>query len=46
VIPFAHTGHVIVDLLTLFPILVLAVWFIVMAVRSRGRDDRETGAGE
>jgi hypothetical protein len=41
---YAHAGHVIVDLLTLVPLVVLALWFIVMAIRARRQGG--TGAGE
>jgi hypothetical protein len=39
VLPFAHAGHVLVDLLTMVPVVVLAGWFLVMAVRDRRRDE-------
>jgi hypothetical protein len=35
--PFAHAGHVLVDLLTFSPVLVLVVWFAVIGVRDRRR---------
>ena len=35
--PVAHAGHVIVDLLTFSPVLVLVVWFAVISVRDRRR---------
>jgi hypothetical protein len=38
---FAHTGHVIVDLLTFVPVLVLLLWFVIAAVRDRRRERRE-----
>jgi hypothetical protein len=42
-LPVAHTGHVIVDLLTFSPVLVLIVWFAVISVRDRRRGpDRDT----
>jgi hypothetical protein len=37
VIPLAHTGHVLVDLLTFAPVLVLVVWFVIVAIRDRRR---------
>jgi len=39
--PFAHTGHVLVDLLTFIPVLVLLLWFVIAAVRDRRRESRE-----
>lgn len=36
---FAHAGHVLVDLLTMVPVVLLAGWFLVMAVRDRRRRD-------
>jgi hypothetical protein len=42
-LPVAHTGHVIVDLLTFSPVLVLIVWFAVISIRDRRRGpDRDT----
>jgi hypothetical protein len=38
---FAHAGHWLVDLLTLVPIAVLALWFVFVAIRQRRRDQRE-----
>ena len=38
VLPIAHTGHVLVDLLTFAPVLVLVLWFVVVAVRDRRRE--------
>ena len=35
VLPFAHAGHVIVDLLTFVPVLVLLLWFVIAAIRDR-----------
>jgi hypothetical protein len=40
-IPFAHAGHWIVDLLMLVPALLIALWFIGLAVRQRMRRERE-----
>jgi hypothetical protein len=39
-LPLAHAGHVIVDLLTVTPVLVLIVWFAFITIR-----DRRRGAG-
>jgi hypothetical protein len=36
----AHAGHWIVDALTLIPVALIAVWFLVLAVRDRRRRDR------
>jgi hypothetical protein len=33
----AHTGHVVVDLLTFAPVLVLVVWFVIVVIRDRRR---------
>jgi hypothetical protein len=45
-LPFAHAGHWAVDLLTLAPVLVLALWFLITGVRSRRRirSEAETAA--
>jgi hypothetical protein len=41
-VPFAHTGHVIVDLAMFAPVLVLVVWFTIVSIRDRRRSvDRE-----
>jgi hypothetical protein len=37
VLPVAHAGHVLVDLLTFSPVLVLVVWFAVIGIRDRRR---------
>jgi len=40
----AHAGHWLVNLLTLLPVVVLAIWFLGLAVRERrrrGRTDTE-----
>ena len=43
VVPVAHAGHVIVDLLTFSPVLVLVVWFAAISIRDRRRSaDRDT----
>jgi hypothetical protein len=39
-VPFAHTGHVLVDLLTMAPVLIIAAWFLVAAIRGRRRRSR------
>jgi hypothetical protein len=36
-LPLAHAGHVIADLLTFIPVLVLVIWFLIVAVRDRHR---------
>lgn len=40
-LPAAHTGHVLVDLLTVAPVVVLILWFAFVMIR-----DRRAGAGE
>ena len=42
-VPTAHAGHVLVDLLTVAPVIVLILWFAVITVRDRraGLDDKE-----
>jgi hypothetical protein len=40
-VPFAHAGHVIVDLLTFVPVLVLLLWFVIAAVRDRRKEEKE-----
>ena len=35
----AHAGHVLVDLLTVLPVLVLILWFVVITIRDRHRGD-------
>ena len=44
-VPVAHAGHVVVDLLTFAPVLVLVVWFAVVAIRDRasGRNGDRSG---
>jgi hypothetical protein len=43
-VPFAHTGHVLVDLLMFAPVLALVVWFAFVSVRDRRRGpDRDSG---
>jgi hypothetical protein len=42
VLPLAHTGHVVVDSLMFAPVLVLVIWFGIVAVRDRrGGVDRD-----
>ena len=36
-VPLAHAGHVLVDLLTVLPVLLLVVWFAIVTVRDRRR---------
>jgi hypothetical protein len=36
-LPLAHTGHVVVDLLMFAPVLILVIWFLIVAVRDRRR---------
>ena len=43
VLPFAHAGHWIVDLLTFVPVLVLLLWFVIAAIRDRRREEKEDG---
>jgi hypothetical protein len=35
--PMAHAGHVLVDLAFTAPVIGLALWFLVVAVRDRRR---------
>jgi len=39
--PLAHAGHVLVDLLTVLPALVLIVWFGIITIRDRRRGDED-----
>jgi hypothetical protein len=36
-LPLAHAGHVLVDLMTVAPVVVLLVWFGFIAIRDRRR---------
>jgi hypothetical protein len=36
-VPLAHTGHVLVDLATFAPVLLLVLWFAVISIRDRKR---------
>lgn len=38
-LPLAHSGHVLVDLLTVAPVILLILWFAVITVRDRRRGD-------
>jgi hypothetical protein len=43
--PLAHAGHVLVDLLTVLPVLILILWFGFITIRDRRRGvdhDEET----
>jgi hypothetical protein len=40
----AHAGHWIVDLLTILPVLLIALWFLFLAVRDRRRRGTEDDA--
>jgi hypothetical protein len=35
---FAHTGHILFDLLFFSPVLAFAVWFVIVSIRDRKRD--------
>lgn len=43
-LPPAHAGHVLVDLAIFTPVLGLAIWFVIVAIRDRrsgsDRNDR------
>ena len=43
-LPLAHAGHWILDLLTLAPVAVLALWFLITGIRSRHRTRSEERA--
>jgi hypothetical protein len=42
-LPVAHAGHLLVDLLTVAPVVALIVWFAFITIRDRraGLDDGE-----
>jgi hypothetical protein len=44
-LPPAHAGHVVVDLLTVAPVLLLILWFAFITIRDRrrGLDQDEEG---
>jgi hypothetical protein len=44
-LPLAHAGHVLVDLLTVAPVIVLVIWFGFITIRDRraGVDQEEEG---
>ena len=44
-LPLAHAGHVLVDLLTVAPVFVLILWFAFITIRDRRRgvDHEEEG---
>ena len=39
-LPLAHAGHVLVDIATFTPVLLLVLWFTVVSIRDRNRDRR------
>jgi hypothetical protein len=41
VIPIAHAGHVLVDLLNVHPVFVLILWLVWITIRDRRRGDLE-----
>ena len=43
----AHAGHVLVDLLTVTPVIVLVIWFLFISIRDRRRgEDGDQPASE
>ena len=36
-VPLAHAGHVLVDLVTFAPVLLLVLWFTIITIRDRRR---------
>jgi hypothetical protein len=36
-VPLAHAGHVLVDIATFAPVLLLVLWFTVVSIRDRRR---------
>jgi hypothetical protein len=40
IVPFAHAGHILADLPIMAPVIVLAIWFLVAAIRDRRRRER------
>ena len=45
-VPLAHAGHVLVDLLTVLPVLVLIIWFGFITIRDRRRGDHTSDAAD
>ena len=37
ILPLGHAGHVLVDLLTVAPVIVLILWFAFITIRDRRR---------
>jgi hypothetical protein len=36
-LPIAHAGHVLVDVATFAPVLLLVLWFTIVTIRDRRR---------
>jgi hypothetical protein len=36
-LPLAHAGHVLVDIATFAPVLLLVLWFTIVSIRDRRR---------
>lgn len=36
-LPLAHAGHVLVDVATFAPVLLLVLWFTIVTIRDRRR---------
>ena len=36
-LPLAHAGHVLVDIATFAPVLLLVLWFTIITIRDRRR---------
>ena len=45
-VPLAHAGHVLVDLLTVLPVLVLIIWFGFITIRDRRRGEHRPDAAD
>jgi hypothetical protein len=45
-VPVAHAGHVVVDLLTVAPVGLLILWFAFITIRDRRRGVDEEEEGE
>ena len=41
ILPLAHSGDVLVDLLTVLPVFVLILWFVWITIRDRRRGDAD-----